>query len=113
MTTTAESLRHDSDISDDYWVGDVLGAGTSGVVHKLVQKDTSIEYAGKLLDVSNTENLNDFNLEVTRLIEFASQSTIQVFATYFLEDKAWVSKICNIAVDAVIMLLNVYCRARG
>lgn len=88
---TPASLRHDSDIEEDYLICEVVGSGTSGVVHRLVNKRSSEEFAGKLLDVSNEGNIKDVNTEVMRLLEHSSESTIQIFGTYFFHNQAWVS----------------------
>lgn len=67
-------------------------SGTSGVVYKLVEKkDNSRVFAGKQLDISNEENRRDVNTEVQRLIQYSSTSTIQIYATYYFQDSAWVS----------------------
>lgn len=90
MPNSPDSLRHNSDIEVDYDVLEVLGGGTSGVVHRLVKRDTHAIYAGKVLDVSSEDNAKDFVVEVQRLMDFASEYTVQVFATYNLGDEAWV-----------------------
>ena len=90
-----DSFTHNSDIEEDYIVGEELGRGTSGVVHHLIKRDTLEVFAGKALDISNADNLNDVNTEVKRLVDNSSESTIEIYATYFYQDRAWVSETCT------------------
>jgi serine/threonine protein kinase len=96
MQVTPAMLAHSSDIEKDYLICEVLGAGTSGQVYRLVKKENSEVYAGKVMDISDEDNRGDVDVEVERLIEFASEATIEVFATYRFEHRAWVSAVHNI-----------------
>jgi hypothetical protein len=90
---TVQSLKRESDIEGAYFVHEQLGSGTSGEVYRLVRKENSLIYAGKLLDISNEENLKDVNTEVQRLLDYSFASTIQIFETYYFEGRAWVRRV--------------------
>jgi hypothetical protein len=104
---TAAGICQEMSVMEHYEVCEVLGEGTSGTVHRLKRRktttpsltysdnvSTNVEgevFAGKRLDASSEQNVKDFYVEVQRLLDFSSESTIEVYGSYLFEGEAWVS----------------------
>ena len=83
-------LIRDLDPKNIWEIVQVLGDGAFGKVYKVLNKQTNVFAAAKIVEKCNEDELDDYMVEINILSECKHKNIVELYEAYYFDSKIWV-----------------------